>query len=72
LQEEQIAFLNKVRSERDNNAVSEKLRALKKAAEGDENLMPYILNAVRVYASVGEICDTLREVFGEYEENVTL
>jgi len=72
LQENQIAFLNKVRSERNNDSVSEKLAALKKAAQGDANLMPYILDAVRVYASVGDICNTLREVFGEYEENITL
>ncbi len=72
LQEEQVAFLNRVRSERNNDAVQLKLKALQKAAEGDANLMPYILDAVRVYASVGDICGTLREVFGEYEENVTL
>jgi methylmalonyl-CoA mutase, N-terminal domain len=72
LQEKQIAFLNKIRSERNNDAVTEKLAALKSAAEGTDNLMPFILDAVRVYASIGEICGTLREVFGEYEENVTL
>lgn len=72
LQEEQVAFLNKVRAERDNSAVHEKLASLKKAAESNDNLMPYILDAVRVYSSVGEICGTLREVFGEYEDRVTL
>jgi len=72
LQEDQIAFLNKVRSERNNEAVQSKLAALKTAAQGDDNLMPYILDAVRDYASVGEICDTLREVFGEYEDTVTV
>lgn len=72
VQDEQIKFLNKVRAERNNEAVKEKLAALKKAAEGTENLMPYILDAVKVYAGVGEICNTLREVFGEYKENVTI
>jgi methylmalonyl-CoA mutase, N-terminal domain len=71
-QEEQIHFLNKVRQERNNTAVRENLAALKKAAEGNDNLMPYILDSVREYASIGEICGTLREVFGEYEEQVTL
>ncbi|MCL0074508.1 methylmalonyl-CoA mutase family protein, partial [Dehalococcoidia bacterium] len=40
---------------------------LRRAAQGTENLMPYILDAVRAYATLGEICDTLRDVFGEYE-----
>jgi methylmalonyl-CoA mutase, N-terminal domain len=72
LQDEQIAFLRKVRNERDNEAVREKRTALKHAAEGDANLMPYILDAVRVYTSVGEICDTLREVFGEYQDAIRI
>jgi methylmalonyl-CoA mutase N-terminal domain/subunit len=39
---------------------------------GDENLMPYILEAVKTYASVGEICNTLRAIFGEYKEHVVI
>lgn len=70
VQEEQIKFLNTVRTQRNNELVEEKLKALKTAAEGDANLMPYILDAVRVYGSVGEICNTMRSVFGEYRENV--
>lgn len=70
VQEEQIKFLNTVRNQRNNELVEEKLKALKTAAEGDANLMPYILDAVRVYGSVGEICNTMRSVFGEYRENV--
>ena len=42
--------------------------ALAKAAEGNDNLMPHIYEAVKAYATVGEICDTLREVFGTYDE----
>lgn len=60
---EQLAELRAGRSQRD---VEEKLAALKRAAEGTDNLMPYILDAVRVYATLGEICDVLRSVFGEY------
>ncbi|HPI38441.1 MAG TPA: methylmalonyl-CoA mutase family protein [Ignavibacteriaceae bacterium] len=70
VQEEQIKFLNSVRAGRNNELVKEKLQLLKTAAEGEANLMPFILEAVRVYASVGEICNTMRGVFGEYRENV--
>lgn len=72
VQENQIAFLNKIRKQRDNIKVTESLDRLKKAAQGDENLMPYIIDAVRTYASVGEICNTLRNVFGEYKERVVI
>lgn len=70
VEKEQIARLNKVRRERDNQAVKKALNALEQAALGKDNLMPYILEAVKVYASVGEICDRLRAVFGEYKEVV--
>ena len=66
----QIARLQKVRAERDNVAVGQKLAALRTAAEGTENLMPYIIDAVREYATLGEICDVFRKVFGEYREPV--
>jgi methylmalonyl-CoA mutase, N-terminal domain len=48
--------------------VRQALDALGAAAEGDANTMPYILDAVRAYATLGEICDTLRGVFGTYQE----
>jgi methylmalonyl-CoA mutase N-terminal domain/subunit len=67
----QIERLNKVRAERDAEAVRRTLAALEGGARGDDNLMPLILNAVQAYASVGEICDRLRKVFGEYEERIT-
>lgn len=60
--------LANVKKERDNVKVRECLATLKKAAQGTENLMPYILESVKAYATVGEISDTLREVFGEYKE----
>jgi len=65
---EQVRALKQLRSERDNDAVKRALAELKRAASGSDNLMPRFLNAVRVYATIGEICDTLREVFGEYKE----
>jgi methylmalonyl-CoA mutase N-terminal domain/subunit len=72
VQEEQIKFLNKIRRQRDNNKVEKALNDLSKAAQGKENLMPYILNSVKAYASVGEICNTMRKVFGEYKERVVI
>jgi methylmalonyl-CoA mutase N-terminal domain/subunit len=60
--------LSKVKKERDNRRVRETLAVLKKAAQGTNNLVPPILEAVRAYAALGEISDTLREVFGEYRE----
>lgn len=72
VQEEQIKFLNKVKAERNNHEVENKLIDLKTAAQGNDNLMPYILAAVRSYASVGEICNVLRVVFGEYKERVVV
>jgi methylmalonyl-CoA mutase, N-terminal domain len=61
--------LSKVKKERDNKKVKDALATLKKAALGTENVVPPILEAVRAYASLGEISDTLREVFGEYREH---
>ena len=72
LEPAQIDSLNAVRRRRDAGAVEKTLRKLREAAEGDANLMPLILDAVSVYASVGEISDTLRAVFGEYREAVTV
>jgi methylmalonyl-CoA mutase N-terminal domain/subunit len=64
-QEEKLAAL---RARRDNNRVLKSLDALRRAAGGSENTMPYILDAVRAYASLGEIMDALRSVFGIYRE----
>ncbi len=63
----QIARLHQTKKERDNKAVREALAKVHQAAEGIDNLMPPILKAVKAYASVGEICDVLREVFGEWK-----
>ncbi len=67
----QIDRLSAVRADRDAAAVEKALGALEASAHGNANLMPLILDAVRAYASVGEVCDRLRKVFGEYEENVS-
>jgi methylmalonyl-CoA mutase N-terminal domain/subunit len=66
--ERQCARLAQVRAERDSGAVGQALDRLRIAAEGTENTMPYILDAVRVYATLQEIMDVFREVFGLYTE----
>ncbi len=68
IEKEQIASLKKVKESRDSQAVQKTLLELKQAASTPENLVPYILKAVKTYASVGEIMGTLREVFGEYHD----
>jgi len=60
--------LARVKKERNNTKVKETLAVLKKAAQGTDNVVPPILEAVKVYTTLGEISDTLREVFGEYRE----
>jgi methylmalonyl-CoA mutase N-terminal domain/subunit len=64
----QEARLRKLRADRSGAEVERRLLALKKAAERDENLMPHIYEAVKAYATLGEICDAMRQVFGVYEE----
>ena len=60
--------LGKLRAERSKEEVARRLNALRGAAEGKENLMPPIYEAVKAYATLGEICDAMRDVFGTYEE----
>ncbi len=69
LQKQKIANL---KAERDNELVKEKLDALRCACESDGNVMPYILEAVKTYATLGEICGVMREVFGEYQQSVII
>ena len=66
--ERQLAKLQALRASRDTARVQQTLAAMKSAAAGTENLMPRILDAVRAYATLGEMCDALRDVWGEYEE----
>jgi methylmalonyl-CoA mutase N-terminal domain/subunit len=67
--EQQTAGVEELRKTRDNARTQRALEALKQAARGTDNLMPPIIEAARSYATLGEMCDALREVFGEYEEN---
>ncbi|EGK14256.1 methylmalonyl-CoA mutase [Desmospora sp. 8437] len=67
LAREQVERLESLRQRRNGEETDRRLAALKRGAEGTENLMPLILDAVRAYATVGEIANALREVFGEYE-----
>ena len=64
----QTERLRKLRAERSNDEVERRLKALRKAAAGSENMMPFIYEAVKAYATLGEVCDAMREVFGVYEE----
>ena len=68
----QVESIQKLKSERDGERIEKCLADLKLGAEGDVNLMPLILEAVRAYATLGEICNVLREVFGEYQQVNTL
>jgi methylmalonyl-CoA mutase N-terminal domain/subunit len=64
----QLARLARVKAGRSQAAVDQALDRLTRAAAGSENTMPPLLDAVRAYATVGEMCDALRAVWGEYEE----
>jgi len=72
VRDRQIARLQEVRRRRDNVKVGELLAKLEEAARGSDNLMPVILECVEAYATLGEICDVLRKVFGEYRAPVLL
>ena len=67
VEKEQIERLNRVKKERNNKTVRDRLEYVREVAFGEENLVPPVLEAVRAYASIGEICDALRNVFGEYQ-----
>ena len=68
-QKERLAI---VKAERNNDDVEKALRLLEEKANTDENLMPFIVEAVKTYATLGEICNVLRDVFGEYQQTVIL
>ena len=71
-QERQRERLQTVRDERDDDAAEEALAAVHDAAAGDANLMPYLVDAVKAEATTGEICDAMREVFGEHQGGAAL
>ena len=72
VEQKQCARCASVRNHRDNDVVQQALGSLEKAAQGSDNLMPYILSAVEAYATTGEICGTLRRVWGEYQAPMTI
>jgi methylmalonyl-CoA mutase N-terminal domain/subunit len=67
VEERYLASLAKIKKERDNRKVQAALDQVRRAAEGTENLMGPVIEAVKVQTTMGEICGALREVFGEYQ-----
>jgi methylmalonyl-CoA mutase, N-terminal domain len=72
LEGRQVERVRALRQRRDKPKWEAALRAVEEAASGDQNLMPHIIHAVESYCTVGEISDTLRRVFGEYQETVVI
>ncbi len=72
VEEKQKKKLRKLKKARDQGRVDRALKEIAEAAQGDGNLMPPILEAVKAYATIGEICDVLREEFGEFRETTTI
>ncbi|KJR98943.1 MAG: methylmalonyl-CoA mutase [Peptococcaceae bacterium BRH_c4a] len=68
--ERQVEKLAKLKSQRDNDKVGQLLNQLGRVALGNDNLMPYFIEAVKNYATLGEICGVLREVYGEYKQQI--
>jgi methylmalonyl-CoA mutase N-terminal domain/subunit len=71
-EKEQLANLQNLKKTRDSRRVEETLDKLQRSAEKDENLMPAIIEAVKAYATLGEICNVLRKVYGEYKELIVI
>ncbi len=72
IERRQVRKLDEVKKRRKEKEVQEKLRLLKEIASSEQNIMPPILDCVRSYATLGEICDQLRAVFGEYKESIKI
>jgi methylmalonyl-CoA mutase, N-terminal domain len=68
VERKQIERLRRLKSERDNRKVGQTLDRVRTVARSSENIMPVMIDAVRSYATLGEISDALRQVFGEYRE----
>ena len=66
-EQRQVKKLQDLRRQRDNREVAGKLRTLEQAARASDNLMPPLLEAVKAYATLGEMMDVFRDVFGEYQ-----
>jgi len=67
VEKKQIECVKKLRVSRDNSRVKKTLQKMREVAESDENILPVTIDAVKSYATIGEICDVLRDVFGEYK-----
>jgi methylmalonyl-CoA mutase N-terminal domain/subunit len=72
IEEKQVGRLKKLKGERDNRRVGEAMDHVRETARSNRNIMPALIEAVKTYATVGEISDVLREVFGEYREKNVL
>ncbi len=72
IEKQQVKKLEEVKNSRKESEVQEKLKLLKNVADSDQNVMPFILDCVKNYATLGEICNQLREVFGEYKESIKI
>ena len=72
IEKRQVEKLKKVKEKRNEKVVRKNLMELKKIVSTEQNIMPAILDCVRSYATLGEICDKLREVFGEYKESIKI
>lgn len=72
VEKKQIEVLGNIKAKRNNEEVKKSLESLRKAAKGEDNMVPYVLDAVLSYASIGEICSVLREEFGEYKQTVVI
>ena len=70
--ERQKEQLKKIKQERDQGRVERALKSIQGACESTDNVMPHILEAVKAYATLGEICDVMRGVFGEYKQSINL
>ena len=68
IERRQVERTQRIRRERDKKKFEESLNELRKASEGTDNVMPHIINAVKAYATVGEICDVWRDIWGEWNE----
>jgi hypothetical protein len=67
-EDEQVAFVRKTKARRDKDKLGSALRRIAEDAKADRNVLPAVLEAVKTYASVGEICDVFREVYGVYRD----
>ncbi len=68
VEQKQVARLKKIKAERNNQKVSQVLDKVHQVARGNDNIMPVLIEAVKAYATLGEISNALRDVFGEYRE----